>query len=86
MRSRKDTRNAFIKIKELTLNFMTSSILAVFPSETQLWKKDGATETPSASEVMPVCERSQLEATTRSVPNKRTIRRCVQTGSEEINL
>lgn len=29
----------------LTLNFITSSILACFPSETQLWKNEGATDT-----------------------------------------
>jgi len=38
----------------LTLNFITSSILACFPSETQLWKNEGATDTPRASDVIPV--------------------------------
>ena len=33
----------------LTLNRSTSSILAAFPVETQVWKKEGATDTPKAS-------------------------------------
>lgn len=37
-----------------TLNLCTSSIFACLPSETQVWKKLGATETPSASDVIPV--------------------------------
>lgn len=40
--------------RELTLKRWTSSIVAVLPSDTQEWKKDGATDTPRASEVIPV--------------------------------
>lgn len=58
--------------RQFTLNRRTSSILAVFPSDTQLWKKLGATETPSASDVIPVLNLSALLAITRKVPNKRT--------------
>jgi len=61
----------------LTLNLMTSSIFAVFPSLTQLWKKLGATETPSASDVIPVRALSALVAITRNVPKRRTNNRWV---------
>ena len=60
-------------LHKLTLNLLTSSILAVFPSETQDWKKDGATETPNASAVIPVDILSELDAITRKVPKRRTI-------------
>ena len=43
-----------------TLNFWTSSGLAIFPSETQVWKNEGATEIPKASAVIPVFPRSEL--------------------------
>lgn len=39
----------------ITLKRMTSSMRAVFPSATHDWKKEGATDTPRASEVIPVC-------------------------------
>lgn len=70
----------------LTLYRKTSSIFAVFPSLTQLWKKLGATETPKASEVIPVWARSALVAITRKVPNKRISNLWVCGGSDEINL
>lgn len=69
-----------------TLNLMTSSIFAVFPSLTQLWKKLGATETPKASEVIPVQALSALVAITLKVPNSKTRRRWVCNGNEVINL
>uniref|UniRef100_A0A182TQU8 Uncharacterized protein n=1 Tax=Anopheles melas TaxID=34690 RepID=A0A182TQU8_9DIPT len=53
----------------------TSFIRAVLPSLTQDWKKLGATETPSASLVMPVSARSELLAITRNVPNSSTSKR-----------
>jgi hypothetical protein len=56
---------------------MTSSIFAVFPSLTQLWKKLGATETPSASDVIPVLALSAFVAITRNVPNRSTNNRWV---------
>jgi hypothetical protein len=59
----------------LTLNLSTSSILAVLPSLTHDWKKLGATDTPSASDVMPVWARSALLAMTRKVPNNNTNKR-----------
>ena len=61
----------------LTLNLITSSIFAVFPSLTQLWKKLGATETPSASDVIPVRALSAFVAITRNVPNRSTNNRWV---------
>lgn len=64
----------------------TSSILAVLPSLTQLWKNEGATDTPRASLVIPVCARSQFTATTLNVPNSSTSNRCVYIGMEVINL
>lgn len=70
----------------LTLNRITSSILAVFPSLTQDWKKLGATDTPRASLDMPVPARSLLDAITRNVPNSSTSSRCVYAGSDTINL
>jgi len=60
------------KCELVTLNLMTSSIFACFPSDTQLWKKDGATETPNASDVIPVFARSEFEAITRKVPKSKT--------------
>lgn len=75
------------KIKMLfTLNLRTSSILAVLPSLTQLWKNEGATDTPRASLVIPVCARSLFTATTLNVPNSNTNNRCVYIGMEVINL
>lgn len=41
-------------MSEQTLNLWTSSIVAVLPSDTQEWKNDGATDTPKASDVIPV--------------------------------
>lgn len=70
----------------LTLNRITSSILAILPSLTHVWKKLGATLTPRASLDMPVPARSLFEAITRNVPNSNTINRCVYTGNEPINL
>lgn len=69
-----------------TLNLRTSSILAVLPSLTQLWKNEGATDTPRASLVIPVCARSQFTATTLNVPNSNTSNRCVYIGMDVINL
>lgn len=69
-----------IKIRKkciLTLNRKTSSIRAFLPSLTHDWKKLGATETPSASLVIPVWPRSELLAITRNVPKSSTRRRCV---------
>lgn len=62
---------------KFTLNLITSSILAVFPSLTQVWKKLGATLTPKASLVIPVPAISLLEAITRKVPKRRTSKRWV---------
>lgn len=53
-----------------------------FPSETQDWKKLGATLMLIASEVMPVAEDSEELAIARKVPKRRTSRCCVTTGSE----
>uniref|UniRef100_A0A182JBU1 Uncharacterized protein n=1 Tax=Anopheles atroparvus TaxID=41427 RepID=A0A182JBU1_ANOAO len=64
----------------------TSFIRAVLPSLTQDWKKLGATETPSASLVMPVAARSELLAITRNVPNSSTSKRCVWPGSDMSSL
>lgn len=69
-----------------TLNLKTSSILAVFPSLTQLWKNEGATDTPRASLDIPVCALSLFTATTLKVPNNNTSNRCVYIGKEVINL
>lgn len=83
------SRNYFkwkTKSLELTLNFITSSILAVFPSLTQEWKKLGATLTPNASLVIPVPAFSLFDAITRNVPKSRTKRRCVNTGKDVIIL
>ena len=68
-----------VKIVEwiLTLYRWTSAMRAVFPSLTQDWKKLGATDTPIASELIPVPARSELLAITRNVPNSSTSRRCV---------
>lgn len=55
-----------------TLNLWTSCIVAARPSETQEWKKDGATDTPRASAVIPVPALSAFEAITRKVPNNKT--------------
>lgn len=68
------------------MNRNTSSILAVFPSLTQVWKKLGATDTPRASEVIPVWARSELIAITRNVPKSRTKSLWVYGGSDVINL
>lgn len=59
---------------------------AVLPSLTQDWKKLGATETPSASLVIPVEAWAALLAITRNVPNSRTNRCCVYFGSEPKSL
>lgn len=48
----------------VTLKRTTSSIRAVLPSATQDWKKEGATDTPRASEVIPVCARLAFMAIT----------------------
>lgn len=69
-----------------TLNRSTSSIRAVLPSLTHDWKKLGATDTPSASLVIPVAARSELLAITRKVPNSSTKRRCVWPGSDISSL
>uniref|UniRef100_A0A8D8GAH6 (northern house mosquito) hypothetical protein n=1 Tax=Culex pipiens TaxID=7175 RepID=A0A8D8GAH6_CULPI len=69
-----------------TLNRSTSSIRAVLPSLTHDWKKLGATDTPSASLVIPVAARSELLAITRKVPNSSTRRRCVWPGSDISSL
>ncbi len=53
-----------------------------FPSETQDWKKLGATLMLIASEVMPVAEDSEELAIARKVPKRRTSRCWVTTGSE----
>lgn len=74
------------RLLHVTLNLRTSSILAVLPSLTQLWKNEGATDTPRASLVIPVCARSQFTATTLNVPNSSTNNRCVYIGMEVINL
>jgi hypothetical protein len=70
----------------LTLNLITSSIFAVFPSLTQLWKKLGATETPNASDVIPVRALSAFVAITRNVPKRSTSNRWVYVGKDVINL
>ena len=70
----------------LTLNFKTSSILAILPLLTQDRKKLGATLTPIASLVMPVLYRALFNAITRKVPNNTTSNFCVHFGNDKINL
>lgn len=82
----KTPRLSHLGKNQLTLNLKTSSIFAVLPSLTQLWKNDGATETPRASLVIPVRALSLFTATTRNVPNNRTSSRWVYTGRDVINL
>jgi hypothetical protein len=55
-----------------TLNFCTSSGFAILPSVTQVWKKDGATDTPNASAVIPVLALSEFPCITRNVPKSNT--------------
>lgn len=61
-------------------------MVAVLPSDTQEWKNEGATETPSASAVIPVPARSALDAITRNVPNNNTNNCWVWLGSDNTNL
>lgn len=69
-----------------TLNFSTSSMRAVLPSLTHVWKKLGAADTPNASPVIPVSARLALLAITRNVPKSKTSSCCVCGGREEISL
>ena len=70
-----------------TLNLWTSSILAnLLPFWTQDWKKLGATDTPIASDVIPVLALSDALAIALNVPNNSTKRCCVTTGSDVNNL
>lgn len=71
------TRICKLLLLLLTLNLITSSIFAVLPSLTQLWKKLGATETPNASDVIPVRALSAFVAITRNVPKRSTNNRWV---------
>lgn len=48
-------RNGLGHLAKLTLNLSTSSIFACLPVKTQVWKNEGATDTPKASAVIPVC-------------------------------
>ena len=68
-----------------TLNFWTSSGLATFPSDTHVWKNDGATETPKASAVMPVFARRQLLWITRKVPKSNTSK-CWEYIGNDMNI
>lgn len=74
------------KLFQLTLNLITSSILACLPSLTQEWKKLGATLTPRASDVIPVWVRSACVAITRNVPKRRTSKCWENTGIVVMSL
>ena len=71
-----------------TLKRMTSSMVAGRPTPMHEWKKDGATETPSASDVM--AHDADADAadddTARKVPKSSTSSCCVQRGSSPMIL
>lgn len=72
----------------VTLNRTTSSMVAGLPAPTQEWKKDGATETPKASEVIPLLETpvGDRDDTARKVPKSSTSNCCVHFGNSPMIL
>lgn len=62
---------------------MTSSIRAVLPSATHDWKKEGATDTPKASDVIPVCALVAFMAMTLLMIMKKTM---IMTRTERMTL
>ena len=73
-----------------TLKRMTSSIVACLPAPTHVWKKDGATDTPKASELIPLLGITLLaddeRETARKVPKSNTRSCCVHRGNSPIIL
>jgi hypothetical protein len=72
-----------------TLKRMTSSIVACLPAPTHVWKKDGATDTPNASLLIPLgttLADDEERETARKVPKSNTKSCCVHLGNSLIIL
>lgn len=73
-----------------TLKRMTSSIVACLPAPTHVWKKDGATDTPKASELIPLLGTTLVDdedrETARKVPKSNTNSCCVHLGNSPMIL